>query len=87
MSEQRDKSQSAVDAAPRQWVERVPGASRRARLTPVAGTDTSPEPPITRDDPILDARAAAVGGAPASGTPSPSGPNDERLRRDVPPHW
>ncbi len=87
MSEQRDENPSSSDAAPRQWVERVPGASRRARLTPVEGTDTSPEPPITRDDPILDARAAAEGGAPASGTPNPSGPNDERLRRDVPPHW
>ncbi|KQW06745.1 hypothetical protein ASC66_07330 [Leifsonia sp. Root4] len=87
MSEKPDESQRAADAAPRQWVERVPGARRRARLTPVAGTDTSPEPPITRDDPILDARPAADGGAPASGTPTASGPNDERLRRDVPPHW
>lgn len=86
MNQQRDENPSTSDAAPRQWVERVPGASRRARLTPVAGTDTSPEPPITRDDPILDAHGAAGTGAPASGTPS-AGPNDERLRRDVPPHW
>jgi hypothetical protein len=87
MNQQREEKQSGPDAAPRQWVERVPGASRRARLTPVAGTDTSPEPPITRDDPILDARPTADGGAPASGTPTATGPNDERLRRDVPPHW
>jgi hypothetical protein len=86
MNQQREEKQSGPDAAPRQWVERVPGASRRARLTPVAGTDTSPEPPIPRHDPILDARAAAGTGTPASGTPS-AGPNDERLRRDVPPHW
>ncbi|WP_130506372.1 hypothetical protein [Microterricola gilva] len=87
MSDKRDEGRGAADSAARQWVERVPGSSRRARLTPVAGTDTSPEPPITRNDPILDARPSADGGAPASGTPAASGPNDERLRRDVPPHW
>lgn len=65
----------------RQWVERAPGTSRRARLTPVAGTDASPEVPIVHDDAVFDAPSAA-----ASGTSS-AGANDERLRRDRPPHW
>ncbi|MCR2817235.1 hypothetical protein NQ166_00125 [Microbacterium sp. zg.Y1090] len=61
----------------RQRVERVPGA-RRAKLTPAPGT--SPEPvPADADDP--DAAPPAPGGAAAPG------PNDERLKRDVPPHW
>jgi hypothetical protein len=57
----------------RQRVERVPGA-RRARLTPAPGTDLVPEAP--EDD---DAPAAQATGA--------SGPNDERMRLDVPPHY
>jgi hypothetical protein len=62
--------------APRQRVERVAG-SRRARLTPVAGTDA-------------DAGAAVPGAeedpkrtAPRTG----KGPNDDRLFQDVPPHY
>lgn len=59
---------------PRQRVVRVPG-SRRARLTPVPGTDTEPEAAVPGHDDGL---------APASG---PKEPNDDRLRQDVPPHY
>ena len=59
----------------RQRIERVPGA-RRARLTPAPGT--SSEPVATDEDEKTDAAPAAPGTA---------GPNDEQLRRDVPPHW
>lgn len=56
----------------RQRIERVPG-SRRARLTPAPGTgdEPAPEPEAAETD-------DASGGA---------GPNDERMRRDVPPHY
>jgi len=57
----------------RQRVERVPG-SRRAKLTPAPGT--TPEP-IPADDPREES-------TPASGE---AGPNDQRLRQDVPPHY
>lgn len=67
----------ATDAGRRQRIVRVRGA-RRARLTPVPGTDASPElPGGTTDAP---ARAP-------KGVAEASGPNDERLRRDVPPHY
>jgi len=60
--------------APRQRIERVPG-SRRARLTPAPGTDPAPEVEQKPD-------------AAASGTPKDAGgPNDARLREDVPPHY
>ncbi len=58
---------------PRQRVVRVAG-SRRARLTPAPGSDPSPE--------LVEDRDAV--------TPVPSadaGPNDARLRQDVPPHY
>ncbi|SDT20071.1 hypothetical protein [Microterricola viridarii] len=71
------------NAGPRQWVEKVPGTSRRSRLTPVAGTDASPESPILHADTVFDAPGT---GAAASG-PSAAGPNDARLRADKPPHW
>ncbi len=58
---------------PRQRIVRVPGA-RRARLTAAPGT--TPEP-VPGDD---DAEAPETRRADA-------GPNDERLRRDVPPHY
>jgi len=68
---------SATDPdAQRQRVERVPGR-RRARLTPAPGTE--PEP-LVRDE---DADAEIAPG----GSDAASGPNDERLRRDVPPHY
>ncbi|MDX2375912.1 hypothetical protein M4I32_03760 [Microbacterium sp. LRZ72] len=66
-------SSSDADAAgPRQRIVRVPGA-RRAKLTPAPGA--TGEPRGSENEP------KAV--PPASG----SGPNDERLRQDVPPHY
>jgi len=57
----------------RQRIVRVPG-SRRAQLTPVPGTDAEPElADIDESEPSAEAAA--------------SGPNDERMRRDVPPHY
>lgn len=64
----------AGDAADRrQRVVRVRGA-RRAQLTPAPGSDPDPELPARRYD-APTTRAGA------------SGPNDEQLRRDVPPHY
>ena len=57
----------------RQPVVRVRGA-RRARLLAAPGTTAEPAP---ADDP-----ARGTGARPAA-----SGPNDERMRRDVPPHY
>ncbi|MFS0854615.1 hypothetical protein [Microbacterium sp. 179-I 3D4 NHS] len=62
--------------APRQRVERVAG-SRRARLTPVEGTDPH-------------AGAAVPGADDEPSRPAPrtgKGPNDDRLFQDVPPHY
>ncbi len=64
-----------MSAEERQHVERVRG-SRRARLTPAPGTDPSPELPV---DAREDAPPPVGEGA--------SGPNDDRMRRDVPPHY
>lgn len=61
-------------AEDRQRIERVPGR-RRARLTPAPGTT---EEPLTVDD----GDAAADGAGDAA-----SGPNDDRMRREVPPHY
>ncbi|NYE19637.1 hypothetical protein [Microbacterium immunditiarum] len=60
----------------RQRVVRVPGR-RRAKLTPAPGTTSEPVP---TDEDETDASAEASGSR-------PSGPNDDRLRRDVPPHY
>lgn len=62
---------------PRQRVERVAGA-RRARLTRVEGTLAD-----------ADAESTLRGREDAAGRPArgEKGPNDERLRRDRPPHW
>jgi len=60
----------------RQRVVRVPGR-RRAKLTPAPGTASEPVP--TEDD-ETDASPEASGSR-------PSGPNDDRLRRDKPPHY
>lgn len=57
----------------RQRVVRVSGA-RRAKLTPAPGAVDEPETPA--EDVTVAADAAAA-----------SGPNDERMRRDVPPHY
>lgn len=59
----------------RQHVERVQG-SRRARLTPVAGTDPSPETDGSARDETRP-----------TGPRGPKGPNDDRLMQDVPPHY
>jgi hypothetical protein len=56
---------------PRQRIVRVRG-SRRAKLTPAPGTH--PEPDERDRD----------GSAPATGA---GGPNDDRMRREVPPHY
>lgn len=61
------------DDRPRQRVERVAG-SRRARLTPAPGT--SAEPTSDSDADVDDEGPAAS-----------SGPNDERMRREKPPHY
>ena len=63
----------------RQRIQRVPG-SRRAKLTPAPGTTAEP----THDDVLPEPPADAA--TPSSGRES-SGPNDDRLRRDVPPHY
>lgn len=56
-----------------QRIVRVAG-SRRARLTPVPGTDPEPETGERAEE------AAAM-------VPADKGPNDDRLRQDVPPHY
>jgi hypothetical protein len=61
----------------RQRIERVKG-SRRAKLTPAPGTTAEPTPADEAMDAATDEAAASTGS---------SGPNDERMRRDVPPHY
>ncbi|WP_292847021.1 hypothetical protein [Microbacterium sp.] len=63
--------------AERQRIERVPGR-RRAKLTPAPGTTVEPTP--------ADETADAAASDPVSPAAA-SGPNDERMRRDVPPHY
>jgi hypothetical protein len=74
MPEDASSGDPASDA-PRQRVERVPG-SRRARLTPVAGSDPDPEggPRAV----VKDGKRRPSG---------PAGPNDDRMMQDVPPHY
>ncbi len=57
----------------RQRIVRVTG-SRRAQLTAVPGTMAEP----AVDEPTAES---------TSTQPAGSGPNDDRLRRDVPPHY
>ncbi|GAA1970644.1 hypothetical protein [Microbacterium deminutum] len=64
-----------MSSSDRQRIERVPG-SRRVRLTPAPGTAPEPVPA----DEGVDADPTAEGTA-------ASGPNDERLKEDVPPHY
>ncbi|MEV7766613.1 hypothetical protein [Microbacterium sp. NPDC086615] len=64
---------NAASHEERQPVIRIPGA-RRARLLPAPGTTAEPAP---ADDPHR-------GGGPG---PVASGPNDDRMLRDVPPHY
>lgn len=61
-------------SVPRQRVVRVAG-SRRARLTPVPGSDPEPETPADEKPRIV------------TGVKGPKGPNDDRLVQDVPPHY
>lgn len=67
-----------MSSSDRQRIERVPG-SRRARLTPAPDTEPEPVPADESADESMD----AAPGAPSTG----NGPNDERLRQDVPPHY
>ena len=60
---------------PRQRIVRVRG-SRRAKLTPVEGTLSD-----------SDAESTLRGDEPPAPPTKDSGPNDDRLRRDVPPHY
>jgi len=64
-----------MSSSDRQRVERV--GSRRARLTPAPGSTAEP----VASDETTDAPAGAGGAAGASG------PNDERMRNEVPPHY
>ncbi|PTT19935.1 hypothetical protein DBR36_06755 [Microbacterium sp. HMWF026] len=63
----------APDTAARQSVVRVRGA-RRARLLAAPGTTAEPAP--------ADERERGTSARPAA-----SGPNDDRMLRDVPPHY
>ena len=60
---------------PRQRIVRVRG-SRRAQLTRVDGTLSDSE-----------AEATLRGPKPPAPTAGEKGPNDDRLRQDVPPHY
>jgi hypothetical protein len=65
-----------MSSSDRQNIERVPGA-RRARLTPAPGTSAEPVPADeVPDEDVADEASGAS-----------EGPNDARMRRDVPPHW
>lgn len=64
-----------MSSSDRQRVERV--GPRRARLTAAPGTDAEP----VGADLTSDAPAGAEGATGASG------PNDARMRDDVPPHY
>ena len=61
-------------ADPRQHVERIAG-SRRARLTPVPGSDPEPESGPAETPPARNRPKGA------------KGPNDDQLLQDVPPHY
>ncbi|WP_074400984.1 hypothetical protein [Agromyces aureus] len=63
----------------RQRVERAGGRARRARLTPAPGTDPMPEAPVPGRDASADDEDA--------GRATSARPEDERLRREKPPHW
>ncbi|WP_127476064.1 hypothetical protein [Microbacterium sulfonylureivorans] len=67
-----------MSSSRRQRIERVPG-SRRAKLTPAPGTTAEPVPADERTADAEPAEGAASGKS--------AGPNDEQLRRDVPPHY
>lgn len=68
-----DPRDGAAAEGSRQRIVRVRG-SRRAKLTPAPGTHAEP------DERDREATGAAGSGA-------GSGPNDDRMRREVPPHY
>ncbi len=72
-----------MSATDRQRVEKIAG-SRRARLTPAPGSSAEPVPGDAVDD---DTTATDGDGADPRGGRRRSGPNDEQLRRDKPPHY
>jgi len=58
---------------------------RRARTEPVPGSDPNPQRALPGDAPV---RASEDTDSAWGDTPPQGGrENDERLRRDVPPHW
>lgn len=67
-----EKTPADAPEPARQRVVRVPG-SRRARLTPVEGSDPSPD--VVHNE------------APAKKALRGRGPNDDRLLDDIPPHY
>ncbi|MBB3158894.1 hypothetical protein FHS07_002612 [Microbacterium proteolyticum] len=73
MAEPIDASSTPTASPARQPVVRVRG-SRRARLLPAPGTTAEPAP--------ADDRERGRGSKPAA-----SGPNDDRMLGDVPPHY
>ena len=63
---------------------------RRASTAPVPGSD--PTPQAAREGTPVRASEDTDQGwgekpAPSGNRPGASGPNDDRLREDVPPHW
>ena len=68
-----DPAGGSAAGGSRQRVVRVRG-SRRAQLTPAPGTHAEP------DERDRDTTGATAPGADA-------GPNDDRMRREVPPHY
>jgi hypothetical protein len=65
---------------PRQRVERVPGRTRRARLTPAPGSDPSPEQSEAPEEPQPEERKPTA-------TRRRPHPEDDRITRERPPHW
>lgn len=75
MSDERSEPRVPEDpdcAAARQRIVRVRG-SRRAKLTPAPGTRAEPD---ERDRDAARGKSDGV-----------RGPNDDRMRREVPPHY
>lgn len=74
----------------RQHVVRVPGA-RRAKLTPAPGAEIEPDPDRADDEAPAESTAGASEAGASRGdvtrTQDVTGPNDERMRREVPPHY
>ncbi len=71
-----------MSSSDRQRIVRV--GSRRVRLTPAPGTIAEP---LAQDDTAQDDTGTTDAGTDAVRAIPASGPNDERLRNEVPPHW